>query len=249
MTTKVGDTSIWMPLYVGDYLSKTTRLTTEQHGAYLLLLLDYWKNGPPPDQDTVLAQITRLHLPKWMAIRKVLEEFFEVRNEVWISSHLDEEGRKAQENRALAQKRGKAGASARWGNKETNAPSIDGALTDAWKRDGPSPSPLPSPLPIQKTLSSKFDEFWNLWPQSKRKVGKVACLKKWKSSGLDAIAPKILSSVQALKTSEQWVTGFEPAPMTYIKQQRWEDDIGATTPMRRAIVGVSPVKLREFEKN
>ena len=224
MTTKVGDTSIWMPLYVGDYLSKTTRLTTEQHGAYLLLLLDYWKNGPPPDQDTVLAQITRLHLPKWMAIRKVLEEFFEVRDEVWICSHLDEECRKAQENRALAQKRGKAGASARWGNKETNAPSIDGALTDAWKRDGPSPSPLPSPLPIQKTLSSKFDEFWNLWPSSKHKVAKLACGKKWDRENLDKISTKILAHVSSLKFSEQWTSGFAPAPMTYIEQQRWEDE-------------------------
>ena len=229
MTTKVGDTSIWMPLYVGDYLSKTTRLTTEQHGAYLLLLLDYWKNGPPPDQDTVLAQITRLHLPIWMAIRKVLEEFFEVRDEVWISSHLDEESRKAQENRALAQKRGKAGASARWSNKETNAPSIDGALTDAWKRDGPSPLPLPSPtptsLPIQKKpFSSKFDEFWNLWPQSKRKVAKLACQKMWDKKRLDDIAPKILASVSSIKHSRQWLEGFDPAPLTYITQERWEDE-------------------------
>jgi uncharacterized protein YdaU (DUF1376 family) len=41
----------WMPFYVGDYLSATGRLTTEQHGAYLLILLDYWKNGPPPNDD------------------------------------------------------------------------------------------------------------------------------------------------------------------------------------------------------
>jgi uncharacterized protein YdaU (DUF1376 family) len=47
-----------MPFYVGDYLSATRRLTTEQHGAYVLILLDYWKNGPPPNDDGVLAQIS-----------------------------------------------------------------------------------------------------------------------------------------------------------------------------------------------
>ena len=41
--------------HIGDYLQDTTRLSTEQQGAYLLLIMDYWTNGPLPDDDAALA--------------------------------------------------------------------------------------------------------------------------------------------------------------------------------------------------
>jgi uncharacterized protein YdaU (DUF1376 family) len=65
-----------MPLYIGDYLGDTARLSTEQHGAYLLILMDYWRNGPPPDDDAVLAQICKLSPNAWAIHRPVLRPFF-----------------------------------------------------------------------------------------------------------------------------------------------------------------------------
>jgi hypothetical protein len=43
------------------------------------------------------------------------------------------------------------------------------------------------------------------------------------------LADKIIASVSRLKGTEQWLTGFEPAPMTYLNQKRWEDETPVST--------------------
>ena len=66
----------WMPLYVGDYLGDTGHLTTAQHGAYLLLMMHYWRKGELPDDDRQLSKITKLPLKTWSDYRPVLQQFF-----------------------------------------------------------------------------------------------------------------------------------------------------------------------------
>lgn len=136
MATKV---DIWMPLYIADYLSATSRLTTEQHGAYLLLLMDYWKSGAPPDNDAVLAQITKLSPDAWANARTMLEPFFEIQDGAWFQSRVENEMVKANHNKKANKERGLKGAQARWGNK--NAPSIVQACSEQCSADSTSPSP------------------------------------------------------------------------------------------------------------
>lgn len=119
-----------MPLYVGDYLSATGRLTTEQHGAYLLILLDYWKNGPPPNDDAVLAQIARLSLPAWRKAKPSLIGFFEVQNGQLIQKRVEKERERAVDLTEKRSKAGKASADARKAKQEGNKPPTHVATHD-----------------------------------------------------------------------------------------------------------------------
>jgi uncharacterized protein YdaU (DUF1376 family) len=139
----------WMPFFVGDYLSATGRLTTEQHGAYLLILLDYWKNGPPPNDDAVLAQIARLSPSAWKKAKPALIGFFDVRDGQLIQRRVERERIRAAEITEERSKAGKAGAEKRWqGHKQKNgkriANAIDLPLANGQQNDAPSPSPSSS---------------------------------------------------------------------------------------------------------
>ena len=78
----------WMPLYVGDYLGDTGHLTTTQHGAYLLLLMHYWRKGELPDDDRQLSKIAKLPLRTWCEYRATLQDFF---YDGWKHKRIDAE--------------------------------------------------------------------------------------------------------------------------------------------------------------
>jgi len=100
----------WMPLYVGDYLGDTGHLTTAQHGAYLLLMMHYWRKGELPDDDRQLSKITKLPFKTWCDYRPVLQNFF---HQGWRHKRIDRELEKmtrVSAKRAVAGQKGGIGA-------------------------------------------------------------------------------------------------------------------------------------------
>ncbi len=138
----------WMPLYVADYLADTSRLTTEQHGAYMLIIMDYWRNGAPPDDDGVLSSITKLPIQQWRKHAAALRVFFSVCDGVWSHKRIDEERQKASGISAKRTEAANRGASARWG--KTMPIAMPNGMPEAqqtvWQNDAPSPSPNTSPI-------------------------------------------------------------------------------------------------------
>ncbi|MGP5331962.1 DUF1376 domain-containing protein [Pseudomonas helleri] len=108
----------YIQLYVADYLADTMHLTTEEHGAYLLLIFNYWQTGKPIPKAR-LARIARLSNDRWISVEASLSEFFNDNGNEWehkrIEADLDAV-HSAQSQRSAA---GKASAEARKNKKAT----------------------------------------------------------------------------------------------------------------------------------
>jgi uncharacterized protein YdaU (DUF1376 family) len=105
-------TDVWMPIYIGDYLADTSHLTTEEHGAYLLLMFHYWRRGPLPNVPRSLSAIAKLPADRWAEVWTMLSSFFQVGEDGLLHhKRIDIEMERA----AARTRRGTDGAANRWG--------------------------------------------------------------------------------------------------------------------------------------
>jgi uncharacterized protein YdaU (DUF1376 family) len=158
---------LWMPLWVADYQADTKRLTLLQHGAYLLLLMDYWRNGAPPDDDDTLARILGVSRRDWLKIRPQIAPFFRVENGRWTHKRVEREKAGAVEKSGKAAAKAKAAAERRWrggrgpgrdapGNAPSNAPSTGRPMPQAMPEDmlEQCPSPVTYSVPTEQAAGA-----------------------------------------------------------------------------------------------
>ncbi|WP_350326558.1 DUF1376 domain-containing protein [Pectobacterium aroidearum] len=78
----------YMQLYIADYLADTMHLSTEEHGAYLLLMFNYWQTGKPIPKNR-LAKIARMGNDRWISVESSLKEFFNDNGVEWVHERID----------------------------------------------------------------------------------------------------------------------------------------------------------------
>jgi uncharacterized protein YdaU (DUF1376 family) len=205
---------IWYKFHIGDYLTHTVHLSDAEDLAYRRLLdLYYMSEKEIPLETESVSRKIRLDLD---ITESVLNEFFERTETGYFNRRCHDEltryQRQVENNRQLGLRGGR--------------PSKSESKTESKPKANPNRNRNRNTNTISSDAptTSRFDEFWNNWPTSKRKVAKSACKTKWERQALDPLTDKINAVVTRLKTSEQWISGFEPAPITFLNQKRWEDD-------------------------
>jgi uncharacterized protein YdaU (DUF1376 family) len=104
------DTTIWLPLYIGDTLSETQEMSTLEVGALILLKIQYWKKqGPIPANKDKLSRICRLSLDEFDKVWNSISHLFIEKDGFLIDQRSDSEIETAKVNKAKYQERARKG--------------------------------------------------------------------------------------------------------------------------------------------
>lgn len=207
--SKSDDVGIWLPVYIGEMLAMTTRFSTEQIGALHLLMMDYWKNGVIPHDDSIIAAITGLSKAKakiFITLILSINIFYSHEGSLY-SPYLDDKKQQATSNKKTKTERAKKAANARWKDKpqtdkqptSTHQASNFECSSNACDKPEQCPSPSSSSKPFLSHSGAK---------------GNVLLIKDWVAPPRDDINKRIKQSaphVPQLSSSayERHITAFK----------------------------------------
>lgn len=142
----------YIQLYVADYLADTAHLSTEEHGAYILLIFNYWQRGQALNNiKERLGSICKLTPEAWERVKPTLAEFFQIEGDVWFHQRIEadlaavaEKSRKASDAGKRRQSERSANAQRTLSHKDTEADTDTESFTNpnglVVRTDGPDAS-------------------------------------------------------------------------------------------------------------
>tara|TARA_R110000772_G_scaffold180357_3_gene291632 strand:- start:24 stop:815 length:792 start_codon:yes stop_codon:yes gene_type:complete len=211
----------FMPLATDAYLADTTHLTTEEHGAYLLILLATWRNNgePLPNDDIRISRVIRCTVKRWKTkIRPTVIQFFDVSDGTLRQKRLEKAWIDVAKN---IQQKSQAGQASALKRKEITPTAAQRPS------NGKSTNHNHNQNSRKKVYSSDsdFDLFWNLVP---KKISKAAAKKAFMSAikkiDLNTILEGITRYANETNGRE---SQFIKHPATWLNQECWSDEKGA----------------------
>jgi len=228
---------IFMPMYWGDYDKDTSELSILEHGAYNLLIKEYWHNGGAlpcdsianalPTHDRLYRSCRAMVRNEQDAIDYILAQFFAFSAGKYHHERIDKELNKAREKRVKA----KASAAARWDktSKKEGTKASDANASKTHMRtqcSSPSPSQLldtnvSNNIKKDSLDSISFGLFWDTYNYKINKQKAVAAFKRMQSKvAINILLEKTRDYDDYLKT-----TGISKQhPSTWLNGEGWEND-------------------------
>ena len=108
-------------LDIEAWRGETQLMTAAERGALLALKMFFWRTGPLPDDDAVLARIVGMEVKDWRKTRKALEPQFIVKYGEWLREDWNIELEEAYAAVNRVKELSRKGNTVRWGKAKNAA--------------------------------------------------------------------------------------------------------------------------------
>jgi uncharacterized protein YdaU (DUF1376 family) len=135
-------TNIWMPVYWADYMNDTSMLSLCEHGAYMMLLKEYWQQGGAleNDRERIYRACKAIGENDQRNINYILDKFFHEKSGKFINKRADLELKKAKKNKKARSEAGRLSGVAR----RTNVQQKYEQNTERTPEQNANPTPSPT---------------------------------------------------------------------------------------------------------
>jgi uncharacterized protein YdaU (DUF1376 family) len=210
----------WYKFRYAEYAAQTRHLTELEDLVYRRCIdLYYGHKQPFPDAGWVAK---RIQITDLQVVDSILKEFFRLGEDGYSYQQADDD----LSDFEAKSKKARDAVNTRWAIRPYNERNTLEKKREEETRPEEKRKEKKKPIPAA-ALAVRFGEFWTAWPAGLRKYGRELALNSWAKQALDGEADAIIAHVKQSEKSESWVSGYIPAPATYLNQRRWENQVAA----------------------
>lgn len=205
----------YMQLYVADYLADTSHLTTTEHGAYLLLMFNYWQRGQSfkaKDEQSLnkrLATVARMSVDEWTGVADSLREFFNTSSTEWRHERIERDLNAVHAKSSKASAAGKASAARRKSKNPPNEPTDVATDVEQPLQQSSNHTDTDTDTDLKNTLSHAGADFEDAdAPDEPPKVAPFAMHLEWAPDERSLTARAKMAGLPIAAFAKEAIAGF-----------------------------------------